>query len=127
MLTRRELFHRLALGLTGALVALNVPSRYVRKVINPSTLQESVSKTLTKAYNDLVRGTGSNHHARWLVVGKDLMDAFEGELMVLTRYVDLDMEDQGYRSLKFKSVTMVSDGPGWHYEFRKDPPSWLRR
>jgi hypothetical protein len=124
-MTRRELFHKLALSVAGALVALNFPIRHVRKVVDSSILTESVVNILTNAFNDYTKGKGWNQAPKWIVVGSDLMNAFEGELMVNQRFIDVNMASEGYRSLKFKSLSMVSDGPGWHYEFMMEKPTWL--
>lgn len=124
-MNRRDFFHKIGLGIAGTLVVLKIPKEWIVEVIDPNTLKESVIATLTRAYFAYTKGTGYTHAPRYLIVGRDLMEAFEGELIPLQRYVDSQELKFGYKTLMFKGITMIADSSGWNYQFTDTKPSWL--
>ncbi len=123
MINRRSFLR----GLATALIAVHIPVKIVQTLAGPEAAQDSIIAMLVREYNTIMKGRGFSHSPRYLIVGQDLMDAYEGELIVNSRFLDVDLVKQGYRSLKFKSITMVSDGPGWHYTSTNELPSSFSR
>lgn len=106
-----------ALGALGLAVGSNLPNVSKIRYINP---KKPVAAALTKAYNDHMRGRGSKHSPKYIIVGKDLYERFESELMHIQRWVAFEQENPGIVFLYFKGVKMVWSGPGWHYRFAND-------
>ena len=117
-MNRRSFINSLATFTAGTMISVNVSAKTIRSLVGVEPLKQSVQGMLTKAYNDCAKGVGYKNAPKFIFVGKDLFEAFKGELMSLTRYSK--DSTPSYEQLKFKSLTMIPSGSGWAYKFTKE-------
>ena len=108
-MNRRGFLGALATGLVGACVATKIPT-----AILPAPVRtRAACEFLRKAYNDYSGGQ-VGRHPREMFVGRELFEAFEGELIANERFVTFDT-DAGYQdpALRFKGAKVRPEGRGW--------------
>lgn len=107
-LSRRGFLGLLATATVGACVAAKVPTGWL-----PEPIQRlAACEYLRKHYN--AWANGRREMPGGLLAGRELFEAFEGEIAANMRFTTLDMADRGIPSLLFKGCSLVADGRGWN-------------
>jgi hypothetical protein len=104
-MNRRGFLGALATGLVGACVATKVPTGWLPEPVRRTAAREY----MRKAYNEYARGVVMNH-PRAMLVGRELYEAYEGELVAMERFVwvDREAESAGLPTLAFKGAHVLA-------------------
>lgn len=107
-MNRRGFLSLLATGAVGACVAAKVPTGWL-----PEPVQRyAACEFLRKAYNDFSRGR-FGQRPREMFAGRELYEAFEGEIIANQRYVLTPYKICKGESLMFKGLRLRPEGRGW--------------
>jgi hypothetical protein len=115
--SRRGFLGLLATGAVGACVAAKIPTALLPQPVRT----RAACEFLRKAYNDAcerarIEGWPTNGEWRWhpheMYAGRELYEAFEGELIANERFVMANTDDRG-ESLMFKGARLFPEGRGW--------------
>lgn len=111
-MNRRAFITRLASATVGVAAVLHVPA----SVLAPTPaaarfIRDGAIERLRAAYLAYQR-----KHGDWpdvIVVGRELYEAYEGELVACQRFMSTQF---GHRSLMFKGAAVLEGGAGWAIE-----------
>lgn len=109
--SRRGFFGLLATGAVGACVATRVPTWVLPEPVR----RRAACEFLRRAYNDHARGKGVDRMPREMYVGRELYEAYWGELLTHERFVAVTYEPDvpGSEWLAFKCARVIPRGHGW--------------
>ena len=111
-MNRRAFLQRVGLGVAGALALAHVPAAIVKTVVGEQTARRYASEYLRRVYNDHCKGRPISEHPHRMEAGRELFEAFEGELIANERFTSAP-EIGGPRNLRFKGARLDCVGAGW--------------
>jgi len=111
--SRRGFLGLLATGAVGACVAAKIPTAFLPAKVRTRAACEFLRDAYMAHYKS--RGV----YPREMRVGRELFEAFEGELVVHERFVEAWVDDgKPYRrGLAFKGARVYEEGRGWVVRF----------
>ena len=112
-MNRRTFLRRLGIGVVATAALASVPVSFVQSLGLTDAAQDWALKKLHKAWIDFYRAHKT--FPTEFVLGKDLWEAFEGQLTVAHRFEWRGNPgvDGKYRVLAFKGCKVRWDGPGY--------------
>jgi len=111
MLSRRTFLTRVAGGVVGACVVAQIPTSVL-----PITVRKYAALDyLRRHYNLYTQGLGKPPNMGFC--GRELFDAYESELLPISRWTDNRTAEVGPTRLAFKSAMLQPAGPGWFVQF----------
>lgn len=114
-MNRRTFLRRFSVGVVATAALASIPASALQSIGLGDAAQDWAIKKLTKAYNDYWRAHRKT--PREFIIGRDLFDAFEGQLIVHHRFVFASNVTDGpipdSYSLCFKSCRVRWEGRGY--------------
>lgn len=109
-MNRREFVKRFGIGLSAACALASIPVSAVEALTTVEGAKRIACEYLRKVYNEHSRGAPMNHPRR-MEAGRELYEAFEGELVANERFCSGD--DPYLTGLMFKGARVECVGAGW--------------
>ena len=114
-MNRRTFLQRCASGLVATAALASIPASLIKaapRLAEPARFW--ACELMRKVYNAHVIGRGSQYAPEALIVGRDLAECFEGEILPYWRYVSTDAALQPFEpALRFKGATVLIEGRGY--------------
>lgn len=115
-MNRRAFLKRFGIGVTAALVLASLPEAAIRSLTTEQAAKRLACEYLRKVYNEYCRQHPGAYPVR-MEVGRELFDAYEGELQANERFVrrtvgEFDVIDTS-PGLMFKGAEVRPVGRGW--------------
>jgi hypothetical protein len=92
-------------GTVGGISA--VTETWWRNYADTYTDASDIEASMTTAFNEAMKGSGSSLSPKVLISGADPHALFESQLQSLQRYVDTNDADAGFKTLAFKSARYI--------------------
>ncbi len=112
-MTRRAFVQRFTVGVVGALALAHVPAAVVKAVGLAEPVRRYACEYLRKVYYDALRGKPISQCPRIMEAGRELFEAYEGELIACERFVIGSAPHSGPSELLFKGARVQCIGRGW--------------
>lgn len=109
--SRRGFLRRLGIGTVGVLALASVPAALVKTVGLGEHARLYACEHLRKVYNAYAKGRPASQHPKAMVCGRELFEAYEGELLANQRFTP---HHYGPSTLMFKGAEMRAAGRGWY-------------
>ena len=111
--SRRAFIQRFTVGVVGALALAHVPAAVVKAVGLTEPARRYACEYLRKVYYDAMRGNPASQCPRRMEAGRELFEAYEGELIACERFTSTADSYSGPPELLFKGARLQCVGRGW--------------